>query len=154
MTLNSKFIISNPLALPMEVFNYCQEIVGTINPFWEHEKHPKYDWQINPRLHNYSGQGFNAIIDVEYGADGPLMVRDENTEEIIEHKPFGYILISFDTVYGYSGINGENCDQLHTNYIIKLGKWCEENGWQYHWQNEYTGKWFGDYRLANNFGGR
>ncbi len=145
MTLTTNFIISDPYALPKEVFDYCQEIVGTVNPQWKHEQpDQEHNWFKNSRFRNLPFQGFSAILDVEYGADGPLNKYEDSNE------PDGFIKISFDTAYGYRGHNGEGCDQLHASYIRKLGKWCEEKGWKYAWQNEYTGEWFNDWKLADN----
>ena len=149
MTLNTKFIISDPWAKPREIFDYCQEIIGTVNPQWEHKRQPKYEWDINPEFHNYLGQGFSAALSVKYGADGPLLCWDSEKKEAINYEPRGYIEVSFDTAYGYHGTDGKNCNQLHANYIKQLGKWCEENNWEYHWQNEYTGEWFNDWQLAD-----
>lgn len=156
MTLNTSFIIDEPTNA-LDVFDLARSIIGANETHtWRHLPEPVY-YRLNPVFCNDAGQGLPALLYVEYGADGPLLgyhYDEDDNETIGPHDPAGFIEVSFDTAYGYKDELGRGCGALHAMYVGVIGRWCESNGWKYHWQNEFTGEWFDDWRKAADELGR
>lgn len=152
MTLDTRFIIDHPINAK-EVFEFTRAMIGaTEDHVWRHETKPGKvmpEYWTNPSYRNQIGQGLPALLKVSYGADGPLMETEYDEDEIgtKPHDPPGFVEVSMDTAYGYRR-EGLGCGQLHARYVQTLGRWCEQNGWPYHWKNEFTGEWHTDWRLA------
>ena len=160
MTLATHFIINSTEPDPKNIFDFVNEALlkagGAAQ--WEHQlAGSSFDrYPINNRYANEPGQGLNAMMDVEYG--DPLRTYEDIYPEDYEdgddqpRTPEGRIGIRFDTAYGYSDDAGRGCGDLHADYIKVLGQYCESKGWEYHWQNEFTGEWFADWREATQLG--
>jgi len=150
VTLDTKFVIDHPVPAK-EVFDFCREMIGaTDDHAWKRTDDNLWE---NPGYHNVAGQGLPALLYVSYGADGPLLETawDEGDEEYVRpHQPPGSVKVSLDTPYGYHDELGRGCGQLHAYYVTVLGRWCEKNGWAYHWQDESTGDWYSDWRRASD----
>ena len=89
------------------------------------------------------GQGADATwLIVKWHRNGEtykMYEYDDNGEEV-EVGSFSYNLgINFDTAYGYNDEYGD-CTDLHTRYIVALGRTLEERGLDWWWVNEYTGE--------------
>lgn len=154
MTLATSFVIEQPTD-PFGVFTFCRSLIGAGDfTTWKHDRPGQWKWQLNNQYRNDAGQGLCALLDVEYGPEGgPLLDEryldeDWTVTEVGHHDPFGYVEVGFDTAYSYSGPGGLNCSELHAGLVARLGRWCEERGLSYRWQNEYTGEWFPDWRVA------
>ena len=151
MTLDTRFIIDHPVNAK-DVFDFARAMIGaTEQHSWGYQPDPRF--LDNPYHHNHIGQGLPALLRVHHGADGPLLEAAYDEDDIHKigtkpHEPGGFVEISLDTAYGYRGDDGLGCGQLHAQYVGILGRWCEGNNWPYHWQNEFSGEWFTDWRLA------
>lgn len=137
MTLNTRVVIEQPYPAP-RVFHHCRQLLGCTDAHvWEHERTSK--WSRNPRYGNILGQGLPALLWLHYGPDGPLLDDDEDDPE----ERQGFIAVHFDTAYGYARFspNGAGCEDLHAWLIRELGRWLDERGLTWQWQNEFTGEW-------------
>lgn len=97
---------------------------------------------------NPPGIGLNAWVWVNYDQD--IHEHGEDCEDPDEAKylhsdptltGLATHEVNFDTVYGYCGDNGETCSDLHARYITAVGRWCDQQGLKWWWQNEFTGEW-------------
>jgi len=141
MTLATRFVIDHP-APAREVFDFAREMIGATDAHtFRHETQPER-WARDPRYQMDLGQGLPALMRVEYGADGPLHRYEE------DDAPDAVLEIVLDTAYGYRDDQGRRCHQLHADYVAELGRWCERRGWDYAWQDEFSGDWFTDWRQA------
>lgn len=154
MTLDTRFVINAPTD-PREVFDFCNSLIGATEATqWSHDEAGKWKWQHNHAYRNHAGQGLCALMDVEYGVNGGKLREDKYDDEGIEitgvgeHEPEGYVEVSFDTAYGYRGPGGLTCGELHAGLVAHLGRWCEERAYPHSWQNEFSGEWFQDWRVA------
>ena len=95
---------------------------------------------------NRVGQGFDAWFITHYREGAPLYVEDQYETEDFEEpyltSPACYMSLDFDTAYGYRGVDGEGCDDLHASYIVKLHDWLAKKGVRIRWKNEFTGEIF------------
>ena len=91
---------------------------------------------------NRIGQGLPAILEVEYGADGPLAIghydcqaepeycehgpgEDHDVSELRQWEPF-CVKVWFDTAYGYKEANGATCGDLHAYLVATVVAWLAE----------------------------
>lgn len=172
MTLNTSIAIGKPYSV-REVFDFCRKLLNTpdATPFFQEDSH---SWGCK-EIRNPGGIGLDAWLWIYYGADGPIThVHDEwcptevgpakwdddgeyivTQEEIDNHAEWiatdptkngwAAIEVTFDTSYGHRNRRGERCDQLHTRLVAELGRWLDDRGLPWKWQNEYTGEWFDRY---------
>lgn len=153
MTLATSFVIQEPTD-PFEVFTYGRELIEAQGAKWTHDRPGSWSFQLNNQYRNHAGQGYCALLDVEYGPEGgPLLdevylTEDWDVQEIGHHDPFGFVEVGFDTAYSYRGPGGLSCGELHAGLVAHLGRWCEGRGLRYTWMNEFTGEWFSDWRVA------
>lgn len=91
---------------------------------------------------NRIGQGLPAILDVEYGADGPLSVEyydceaepewcscaDGAPHEVDRLRAFEPLCVKvwFDTTYGYKADNGARCGDLHAHLVATVATWLAD----------------------------
>lgn len=138
-----------------ELFDFCRLLLGPSDG----GKAPlDSNFTDEPnRLCNRLGQGYSAILEVEFDlatapkSEWEKCYCEEDQEDAIEpdpdykcsqcRKPDAYLEISWDTAYGYKGPNGEQCGDLHAAYIVSVAKWCDERGLTYSWHNEFNGDW-------------
>jgi hypothetical protein len=154
MTLSTKFVITAQGADPREVFEFNRQIIGC--PDSKYAEGPGF-------IHNHIGQGFDAILDVDYSFDGSPVtgpgVRDCYCDEYDEAdrpcgpcaEPVGWVKVDWDTAYGHR-VGEVGCTELHARYITAMAAWCDARRLSYAWQNEYTGKWFTDLTGLEDFG--
>lgn len=152
MTLTTHIRIVEPTpAKP--IFDECRRILGGESVPFTYEQ-DKY----GPEPHNWSyrngpGQGLHALLWVEHGADGPLSdyagTEGEDCTywygcELPGHRcpPKASIAVAFDTTYTYRNKHGGGCGDLHAWLILTLGKWLNDKGLTWLWENEFTGEWF------------
>lgn len=112
----------------------------------------------NNQILNEPGQGFPALIDIEWGADGPLndeLSCDEdncpaeygtcdNPDHLARKSydgPVASIEMSFDTPYGYRAANGAGCSDIHAYIIYEMGKWLTARDLTWWWYDEFRGEW-------------
>lgn len=173
MTLSTMVAIGKPYNV-REVFDFCRRLLDTPDgtPVREGTGY------LNPQtkqLGNPMGIGLVALLDVTYGADGPMVHQHDkwcstelggeyNTsqEDIDEHarhiandpteNGWAAIVVDFDTPYGYRGEGGETCSDVHARLVTALGKWLDERNLPWKWKNEYTGEWFDRYDQLDAFG--
>lgn len=159
MTLDTHIRIVEPIN-PLEVFRFCQGLLGDPEkqkwkPLEVKRPHDYYD---RPGFANEPMQGLPAWLFVYCGQDGgPLPVGlctnieypDDEEEPcgpdnlcFMCRKPQGYVEVSIDTAYGYKHPEtGAGCGDLHAGFIDELGKWLEQQGLTWWWENEFTGEW-------------
>jgi hypothetical protein len=135
MTLTTHIRIIQPYSVP-EIHTELCRIIGAENPIVHHGP-DKYSEQGAWCMRNRAGQGFLAIVDVNYGPDAPL---HRNSYELDSPEEFS-IDVSLDTTYGYTADNGASCSDLHAWIIQELGAWLDDRGLDWYWLNEYTGEW-------------
>jgi hypothetical protein len=173
MTLSTKVAIGKPHDV-REVFEFCRELLGTPEGTPVHEGEGYLNDQCK-RIGNPIGIGLPALLDVTYGADGPMIHRcdkwcatelggewnhtqedlDEHARHIAEdptENGWAAIVVDFDTTYGYRGEGGESCSDLHARLVTALGRWLDERGLPWKWRNEYTGEWFDRYDQLDTLG--
>lgn len=163
MTLDTHFIILDVVD-PFEVFTFTRNVVGggaeLSTAQWElrppHSSEVVRNYPLNHEIAMKPGQGFDAWI-ILHHREGEVLhydhyEEDEETGEFREwlgdHPRGARVEISLDTTYGYRDGQGRGCGDLHADYVRALGQWCEERGWSYSWQNEFTGEWHDDWRVA------
>jgi len=91
---------------------------------------------------NRLGQGLPAILDVEYGADGPLAMEyydcqaepeycdhlpgeDHDVDHLRRWEPY-CVKVWFDTGYSYSEANGATCGDLHAYLVASVAAWLAD----------------------------
>lgn len=131
MTLHTRFRITDPVNA-REAFDHARTLIGA-----QHAVEEPYGYGPNPGWANVPGQGYVAIVDCQYGPDGPLV------HEVDDDAPEAFVEVSFDTAYGYRAYNGASCEALHAWLIREMGRWCDERRAGWTWQNEFTGDWNG-----------
>ena len=185
MTLSTDVLIEGKIR-PQDVFWFCRRNLleladdeGTwadeITYFWSKDKSASppedHPWQI----HNHLGQGFPAILSVEYRPGGEPLRTEEDfhrhdeycnipgnpefhdpNEELCdgEHnyqRPC-YLKVNFDTGYSYSDDLGRGCGDLHAAYIRRLGLWLDAQGVPFMWENEFTGEFHRGYEKLSDLG--
>lgn len=158
MTLDTRFAITSPVLKPRDVFDYCNTLLAAVAG-WPVERitYDAYDisvnkWHTDAGWYNTLGQGLPALMDVKYGADGPLKrdcyCDEDRTDDVAPdwkcaycRAPEAFVEVSFDTAYSYKTPSGLGCGDLHAALVDALGAWCDSRGLTWHWQNEFTGEW-------------
>ncbi len=130
MTLSTSIRIIEPHPV-QEIFDVCNALLGAVSPKTSHEDCP-YDPGLR-QIMNEPGQGYDAWLIVEYGADSPIPAVDGAPECAID--------VDFDTSYSYQNDNGGGCADLHAWFIRELGRGLDARGLTWYWQNEFTGEW-------------
>lgn len=154
MTLATHLVGKDPV--PIEpLFRFCQGLLGPDPDAQVVERRHPGDgrcWSLNPVVMNVIGQGLPSMLIIEYGADGPLVGEDDPEEEPTpeerdyvrrynEHRS-GAFSIKFDTAYGYRADNGAGCADLHAWLVQQVGRYLEERGVAFEWEQEFTGEWY------------
>lgn len=150
MTLDTTIAIDipseDPEAAAWRLYHFARGLVDTPNDIKHAPLKPKeYGCRS---IRNPMGIGLNAWMRVNYDHNlhehGPDC-EDPDEAKWIHSDPCSIGLatheVLFDTTYGYRGDNGETCSDLHARYIIALGRWCDQQGLKWWWQNEFTGEW-------------
>ncbi|TYK45225.1 hypothetical protein [Actinomadura decatromicini] len=138
-----------------DVFVKCNQILGATEATLSHDEQlrtwrrgvckpePGNAWHIG----NDINQGLCALLDVYYRPDMPLRAADNGCEWYCdpgcgdEHSnPACWLEVSFDTTYGYRDEQGRGCGDLHASIVADLGRWLDERGVRWLWQNEFTGE--------------
>lgn len=158
MTLNTRFAITSQVD-PWDVFMQARTIVGAdcASPSaqyvesgdamgdWTADGHHPQTYRMVP------DQGFDALLRVTHAHDHTtLSIWGHPTDTDPIRPPGTVVEVSWDTPYGFRDGRGWSCNDLHASYVRNLGLWCEARDLTYAWQNEYTGDWFEDWRLARD----
>jgi hypothetical protein len=145
MTLSTHIRIIEPTPV-RPLFDECRRLLRAEEA--EFEDGLQKWGPCNRRLENKLGQGFPAWLVVTYGADGPLLEYEDvvNDPALTDQDHVYYpgpasIDVMFDTAYGYKGLNGASCSDLHAYLVVHLGWWLSGQGLTWYWQNEFTGEW-------------
>lgn len=181
MTLDTSIAIGKPHNV-REIFDFCRLLLKTPEDTPVIER-VCGDWRAGCKeISNPIGIGLAALLEVYYGADGPMVHRhdkwcevevgpakwddtgqqmvtqaevDSHTASIAANpceNGWAAIEVTFDTAYGYRGDGGESCSDLHARLIRAFGQWLDARGLPWKWQNEYTGEWFDSYDGLDEFG--
>lgn len=105
-----------------------------------------------PVLHERSeyrstiGQGLSAILEVEYGDDGPVdwLARYRDDDEEVGPWDTFIVAARFDTSYGYRSQSGARCDDVHAMLVLVVARFLADAGVPddaWHWHDEYRGEW-------------
>ena len=155
MTLTTRVRIVEPTPVK-PVFEFMRKLLSAEHGEWyeirEPQRYDKPEW-FNPSIHNTIGQGFAALMWVEYGGDGFL--RDEPDcyaddcdtypcSDVAHQRvtaPRASVEVFFDTSYASRTERGGNCSDLHAWLIQELGRWCDARGLNWHWYDEFKGEW-------------
>jgi hypothetical protein len=100
-------------------------------------------------------QGLCGWLMVHYRPGAPLVTDaqaaehdedcDDSEGDCTEwHDRACWLRISFDTAYSYTGPDG-GCGDLHARLVAEFGKWLDDHGIPWQWQNEFTGEVFDRY---------
>lgn len=154
MTLNTTIAIHEPLPV-REVLTECRRLLHAPDrvPVVEGTS----DLRGSRHLSHPIDQGLAALLDIYYGADGPLGPWRGYEEfcdpaEDPEQSGWSAIVVTFDTGYAYRADNGARCSDLHAWLVTQLGQWLDGRGKTWRWQNEYTGEWFDGHDGIADFG--
>lgn len=158
MTLDTRIYVHDPVDY-WQVWVRCNQLIGADEgtrftdepePHWkdgERTRGPEGgDWSI----WNEPGQGLCALLDISYRKNAPLRAEPEPCDQYCEHDddwqhaPACWLEISFDTAYSYTGPEG-GCGDLHARLVAELGRWLDEAGVRWSWQNEFTGEYHQGY---------
>lgn len=157
VTLSTTIAVKTPV--PAEkLFRFGQSLLSATPEAqrWEHRP-PGYihEWDKsqtpsrNGMWMNCLGQGLPGILEVEYGADGPLDLGPPSTDDD-EYAAYeaeqrthlaGCLQIELDTAYGYKTANGAHCGDLHAWLVVMLCDWLEDHNAQYEWNADITDRW-------------
>ena len=165
MTLNTNVYIHDPVDIDA-LFLFGQSLVsdGRDVVEWADEE----AWRAPGMRSRYNrlGQGLCAIWDVSYRADGQPLRPDaaahdpDICDDICDgkwHQTAHWVEVDFDTAYSYSDEKGRNCGGLHAELVAQLGRWLDERGISWSWENEFTSEVHGGpdkyERLADVLGG-
>lgn len=156
MTLDTRVYVTSPVLKPREVFDYCNALLAA-EKGWPVERirfrendTAEIRWHNDPGWHNEMDQGLCALMDVKYGADGPLKRdctcdEDRDLEDGPEwkcwycRKPVTFVEISFNTAYSFRR-GSLGCGDLHAALVATLGAWLDSRGYEWFWENEFTGE--------------
>lgn len=158
MTRDTSIAIGRPTDV-RELFKDCRTLLGCRDdvPTREGDGYRTGCKEIA----NPMGIGLPALLEIQYGADGPMIHRcdsfcDSGCTDVQGDDPrdngWAAIEVSFDTSYGYRGPDGEGCSDLHARLVRAVGQWCEQRGLPWKWQNEFTGEWFNGMDGLDQFG--
>jgi hypothetical protein len=167
MTLDTRIFVLDKVD-PHEVFRFCRELLGATerHTFTDNQDntYSNGEWAVrsgNPwTISNDPGQGLPAWLMLYYRPDTPLRTPEqaaahdedcnlpENSIYVEEwgpcdgkhHRRACWLTVSFDTAYGYRDDRGYGCGDLHAEYVSRLGKWLDELGVRWEWENEFTGE--------------
>lgn len=149
MTLDTRVAIGAPTDVHA-LFQFCRELLSTpaTTPIQQYT-----DTAAGTKsLSNPMGIGLPALLELDYGPDGPLPVHahdewcDDDCDTWVAQNPvengWAAVVVSFDTTYSYRGPHGETCSNLHAQLVFQVGRWCDQRHLPWKWQNEFTGEWF------------
>lgn len=137
MTLKTSIAIHEPMPVK-EVYDYCRGLLATpaeVEPITD-DGSPGRRYLANP-----GGIGLAAWLWVNYGADGPLLDLASDDDDAPSKNGWASIEVTFDTAYSYREPNGAGCSDLHAWLVTELGRWLDERGKTWQWENEFTGDW-------------
>jgi hypothetical protein len=152
MTMSTSVYIREPVS-PERLFRFMQSLLSG-GPQDDYHRPPGQPytrpdgstWEppemdTHGQWGNRIGQGLPAIIEVEYGADGPLVVNHYDCEaepEWCECEPGGPHIVDplrqwepltvkawFDTAYSYTAPNGAGCGDLHAFLVSSIATWLD-----------------------------
>lgn len=154
MTLNTSVYVLDKIG-HKDVFIRCNQLIGATEATaftneqiktWrggEGRPEPGNAWNIG----NKAGQGLCAMLDVYYQPGGPLRATDGGCEWYCDpgcdddhSSPACWLEVTFDTAYGYRDEQERGCGDLHAALVAELGKWLDERGVRWLWENEFTGE--------------
>lgn len=143
MTLDTKIRIMDAVALPA-LRDKANSLLATKEP---EQAGPKEWYGGSWILGNEGGQGLPAWLLIYFHPDGPFDGDEEPPEDPEERvwwecipRPC-FAELSIDTSYGYRD-GDATCQDLHAYFITEMGKWLDEQGLDWWWENEFTGEWF------------
>ena len=157
MTLDTRMYVLDKID-PKLVFAKANQILGAHEGIRFTDEAEQYGRPGDWRIGNRAGQGLPALMDVQYRRDGayrPAPSHDEDCDPDCEYAPHTlayWLEISFDTPYGYRGDSGEGCGDLHALIVAQMGKWLDERGVRWRWQNEFTGEVHEGYGRLSDLG--
>lgn len=160
MTLNTTIAIHEPMPVE-DVYAFCRTLLGTPDDI-KPTRHDS-DYRRCKSIGHPMGVGLPALLDIYYGADGPLGAwrgdEDETDPESLayfaedfERNGWSSIVVTFDTGYAYREPNGAGCSDLHAWLVTQLGRWLDERGKTWKWENEFTGEWHDRFEGLDDFG--
>ena len=153
MTLSTKIYIHQPIDI-RPLFDWInRELLhvpeGNIEEDEElRETSSVADWYVpgHRRLSNLLGQGYNALLWIDYRRDAELLHDGKCDEDCAEiecengrQHPSHYVWVRFDTGYSYQDEHG-GVANLHARYVAQVGRWLDERGIAWSWCNEFTGE--------------
>lgn len=139
-----------------DVFAEMNRLIGGTGGRWSESESTWSPgvWSIG----NDVGQGFCALMWIEFKPDLPLRTEDESRAHDVDcdddcdgsgfaHYPPCWLELRLDTTYSYRGPQGEGCGALHAKLLAQIGRWLDARGVSWGWQNEFSGeRHFGDAR--------
>lgn len=159
MTLNTSIAIHEPMPAE-DVYQFCRALLGTP----EHVVPIRSDSEFRQcrSIGHPIGIGLPALLDVYYGGDGPLGPWKGDEDEDADSQEYARndysrngwaaIEVTFDTAYSYREPNGAGCSDLHAWLVTQLGRWLDERGKTWKWENEFTGEWHDRFDGLEEFG--
>lgn len=147
MTLDTRMYVHDEVD-PHQLFHYFRGLLGAgpQHPFNDREVSAIYEpgeWHVGNQL----GIGLPALVYVAYRKDGALRpdgdacsTSCDPEDDYHHHEPAHWCKVSMDTAYGYRDEQGRHCGQLHACYVTELGRWLDERGVSWSWENEYNGE--------------
>lgn len=152
MTMTTRFAILAPYPYK-QAFRFVQTLLGDperMRPFPWSAATLEGDRKVGrERIGNDMGQGFAALLDAHGAIEKPLTEVhynwNEETDEEIEEPLFKYfVMVSFDTAYGYTGANSAGCGDLHAWIVTQLVDFCNAQNLPWRYYDESWGEWHDD----------
>ncbi len=163
MTLSTEVYIAGATNLstlavtPLEVHALFNTLIGAPASVKFVDEPSRWDEGVH-RLDNEPMQGLPAWLMLKYRPGAMLWPNGEPHDEDCEpdcegtyHDPPCWLIVDFDTTYGYSCPEG-GCGDLHTRLVAQLGQWLDGHGVSWWWRNEFTGEPFRSYEGLEKLG--
>lgn len=176
MTLHTRLAVTTPGIDPREIFNILVSLVGgdSSHLAMATESSSK---DGSASISMPMGIGLKALCWMDYRPDGELMSFDaDETDDFAElakawahnakleeqedwdyedyielsYSPKSYIVLHFDTAYGYKAPNGAECGDLHAWIITTIGSWLKDRGAEYSWYDESGWGWDAERELKRD----
>lgn len=149
MTLNTNVFINGEID-PHEVFHYCRGLLGANDSHPFTDKQDDWEGAGSWTIGNGCGIGLPAWLMLHYRVGAPLRTdgdactdscdKEAGEDAYHHHPPAHWLLLWFDTAYSYKGEDGRGCGDLHASLVAQLGRWLDERGVAWSWQNEFNGE--------------
>lgn len=151
MTLHSRLAVHGPVDA-LALFDFARGLLGV--PLEKQIQVKPSPCHFDPgtvHVGNQIGQGFSAIVDMEYCVERPIRYPDDDEGSKWYPPKDTFIELGWDTAYGYKDEFG-GCSRLHARYIQQVGEYLDECRVDWSWYDEFYGDWHSRYDMLDMLG--